>query len=109
MEEKEVIKEINQHISDALEQWSNVVLEADANNWAYFLEYSDKDLANALFIFNHVVANFAIKSGVLTEENVTEKISAFRNSLKDTFGFDSQELIKNILFENEMHKRGLVN
>ena len=109
MEEKEVIKEINQHLSDALEQWSNVALEADANNWAYLLEYSDKDLANALFIFNHVVANIAIKSGFLAEENVTEKISAFRNSLKDTFGFDSQELIKNVLFENEIHKRGLVN
>lgn len=109
MGEKETIKEINQHISDALEQWSNVTLEADANNWAYLLEYSDKDLANALFIFNHVVANIAIKSGFLTEENVTEKISAFRKSIKDTFGFDSQELIKNVLFENEMHKRGLVN
>ena len=109
MEEKEAIKEINQHISDALEQWSNVALEADANNWAYFLEYSDRDLANTLFIFNHVAGNIAIKSGVLTEENVTEKISAFRKSIKDTFGFDSQELIKNILFEDEMHKRGLVN
>lgn len=109
MEEKEAIKEINQHISDALEQWSNVTLEADANNWAYLLEYSDRDLANALFIFNHVAGNIAIKSGFLAEENVREKISAFRKSIKDTFGFDSQELIKNVLFENEMHKRGLVN
>lgn len=28
------IKEINQHISDALEQWQNVMLKADADEWA---------------------------------------------------------------------------
>jgi hypothetical protein len=38
MDDKEQIKEVNQHISDALEQWSTTMLVADADEWAYHFE-----------------------------------------------------------------------
>lgn len=97
MEAKEQIKEINQHISEALDEWSKVMVEADANNWAYHLEYSDEDLLNALMIFNHVAGNIAIKNGFLDEKNVVDKMRVFTKALEDSFGFNSVELTKNVL------------
>lgn len=92
------IKEINKHISDALRQWSAVVIHADADEWAYFLDYSDEDLLNAMFIFNHVWQNRAIKSGHFADGNdITAKMSIFRNALKIAFGIDTIELTEKVL------------
>ena len=96
----EEIKEINHHISDALEQWSDIMVEADAKNWSYYLDYTNRDLLNALQIFMHVASNKAIKGGVLTEENAIEKIDKFRECLEHTFGLDTEELIEEV-FGNE--------
>lgn len=95
---KEDIKEINQHISDALEQWSDIMLHADADNWAYYLDYSDKDLFNALYIFNHVAQNIAIKNGFIADEqDAQSKIRDFRKQIKESFGFDTIELTNKVL------------
>ena len=76
---KEDIKEINKHISDALKQWSEIMLLADSDEWSYSLEYSDEDVLNALYIFNHVAQNIAIKSGwYKDEEDIFDKITLFR-------------------------------
>ena len=92
------IKEINKHISDALRQWSAVVIHADADEWAYYLDYSDEDLFHAMFIFNHVWQNRAIKSGHFTDGNdITAKMSIFRNALKIAFGIDTIELTEKVL------------
>ena len=92
------IKEINKHISDALRQWSAVVIHADADEWAYFLDYSDEDLLNAMFIFNHVWQNRAIKSEHFKdEEDVIAKISIYRKAVKIAFGIDTVELTEKVL------------
>ena len=93
----EEIKEINQHISDALEQWSDIMVEADAKEWSFYLNYSDKDLLNVVQIFMHVASNRAIKGGVLTEENTIAKITIFKECLKDTFGIDTIKLTEEVL------------
>ena len=100
----EAIKEINQHISDALEQWSDIMLKADADGWAYELNYTDEDLLNALYIFNHVAENIAIKNGFIDEKNVIEKMSVFKNCIKDAFGFDTIELTKKVANETTIEK-----
>lgn len=97
MEAKEQIKEINQHIRDALEQWSSIMVQTDADNWSYHIEYSDRDLLNALHIFDHVASNIAIKKGILNEENVGYKIQIFKKALEDCFGFNSIELTEKVL------------
>lgn len=94
------IKEINKHISDALRQWSAVVIHADADEWSYFLDYSDEDLLNAMFIFNHVWQNRAIKSEHFKdEEDVIAKISIYRKAIKIAFGIDTVELTEKVLRE----------
>lgn len=97
MDNEKEIEEINTHISDALKQWSALMLHADADNWAYNLNYSDEDLLNAFFIFHHVASNIAIKNGALTEENAVSKMYKFREAVKECLGFDTVELTNKVL------------
>ena len=102
MEEKKQIKEINQHISNALQQWADIMLLADADNWSYQLNYSDKDALNAVFIVNHVLENVAIKSGYIKDcIDAHEKGSKFRMALIDFCGIDMHELVEKVLNEKE--------
>lgn len=97
METKEQIEEVNQHISDALEQWSTTMLVADADEWAYYLNYSDQDALNAIFIFNHVLTNIGIKNGVLNDKNVIEKSKKLREFIKGYCGLDTFEITRKSL------------
>lgn len=97
MNEKEYIKEVNQHISDALEQWSTTMLVADADEWAYYLNYSNQDALNAIFIFNHVLSNIGIKNGVLNDKNVIEKSKKLREFIKEYCGLDTIEITRKSL------------
>jgi hypothetical protein len=94
------IKEINEHISDALEMWQNIMLEADAGKWAYHLDYNDRDLLNALYIFNHVAQNIAIKKGYLNEQNAEMCMRRFCDCIENCFGFNTVELTKKVLYAN---------
>ena len=97
-ENKASIKKINKEISEALKFWQEMLLIADADEWAYYLDYSDEDLFNTLYIFNHVAQNIAIKKGhFANEDEASEKMSKFRESMKETFGFDSIELTKKVI------------
>lgn len=91
------IKEINQHISDALGQWQDVMLMADVDEWAYLLNYSDEDLLNAMYIFNHIAQNRGIKSGFFTCNNIEQKMNIYKEALKECFGVDSVELTKKVI------------
>lgn len=100
-ENKVSIKKINKEISGALKFWQEMLLLADADLWAYMLDYSEEDLLNALYIFNHVAQNIAIKNGYLTEGNVEEKMAKYRQGIKESFGFDTIELTNKVLKRNE--------
>lgn len=100
-EDKLAIQEINQHISDALKQWADVVVTADADGWAYLLNYSDKDIANALWLINSILQNVAIKSSHINLDNAINKGKAFRKAIKDYCGVDPAELTHKILGTNE--------
>lgn len=91
------IKIINKAISEALGRWSNIMITADADEWAYLLEYSDEDMLNALFIFNHVWQNRAIKRGVFDKENAFEKMERFKNVVMEVFDVDTIELTKKVI------------
>ena len=98
MKSKREIEEINDHISDALEQWQEIMNIADVDCWAYYLNYTDEDLFNALYIFNHVAQNIAIKKDYYNGgTDIKEKIAKFKEGVKEGFGFDTQELTERIL------------
>lgn len=60
--------EINKAIREALNQWADIMLRADADGWAYELSYFPRDIMNATLIFQHVCSSAGIKSGHITEE-----------------------------------------
>lgn len=92
------ITEICLHISNVLEQLADITLEADVDNWSFFLDYSDRDLLNALMIFFHVANNKAIKDGQFkTPDDAEAKMHNLRIAIKDCYGFNSQELTEKVL------------
>ena len=65
-ERKAQIAEINKHIRDGINQWADIMLTADADQWAYDLTYFPRDLMNATLIFQHVASNIGIKATAST-------------------------------------------
>ena len=94
---KKEIRRINKDIKGALNFWADMLLISDADQWSYQLNYDDKDLLNALYIFNHVAQNKAIKSGHLTEDNVELRIRRFCDCIENCFGFNTIELTNKVL------------
>lgn len=98
MIDKEAISETNQHISGALDDWSEIMMGADACGISYHFEYTDDDLLNAFMIFTHVAQNVAIKNGYYqNEDDIKQKMDAFKNGVKIGFDFDTVELTKKVL------------
>lgn len=95
--EKASIRKINKEISGALKFWQDMLNLADADEWAYYLNYSDEDLFNALYIFNHVAQNIAIKNGFLDMDNAEQKMRWFCESIEECFGFNTVELTNKVL------------
>lgn len=100
-EDKIAIQEINQHISDGLRQWMEVLNTADADGWAFYLNYSDEDALNIIYIFNHILQNIAIKRGYINEDNAIAKGVALKKVIQAFCGIDTIELTKKIFGTNE--------
>ena len=101
-EDKIAIQEINQHISDALRQWADVVVTADSDGWAYLLNYTDEDIVNALWLINSILQNVAIKSGHIDFDNAIAKsndTASYRMIIDDLL----KELLMNNFISLEMY------
>jgi hypothetical protein len=90
MTEQEYIEEINKCIREGLKHWSDIMLSADAEQWAYKLTYFPTDLMNAVLIFQHVAINIGIKAGRIDEENAKVVGDRLRRLVIDMTGFDPQ-------------------
>jgi hypothetical protein len=89
MENKEEIREVNAHIRAALNQWANICVMSDAENWSANYEYDDDDVFNVALIFNHVMGNVGIKRGVLNEKNANDFGQEFRDFILKYTDFDT--------------------
>ena len=90
------IKEINRHIRDGINQWADVVLTADADEWAHKLDYFPLDIVNACLIFQHVCSNVGIKAGLIDEQKAEEFGQRFRQLVIDMTGYDPAEILANM-------------
>jgi meiotically up-regulated gene 157 (Mug157) protein len=62
-ERKAQIAAINKHIREGINQWADIMLMADADQWAYELRYFPRDLMNATIIYQHVASSIGIHAG----------------------------------------------
>ena len=102
MTEEEQLKEINEKISEGIEQWADIMIEAEANEWAYLLNYSTKDLMNASCIFQHIVSNIGIKSGRIDETNADEFGNRLRQIVIDMTGYDPYALAEQMEIHTDL-------
>jgi len=82
------IEEINQHIKDGIKQWANICLTADADEWAFLLNYDKADVMNVILLFNHVCSNVGIKAGRIREKEAAEFGGRIRQLVIEMTGID---------------------
>jgi hypothetical protein len=88
------IAEINQHIRNGINQWADIMLTADADQWAVKLNYYPRDLMNTVLIYQHVASNIGIKAGIIDEQKAVEFGQRLRQLVIDMTGYDPHEFWK---------------
>lgn len=99
-DKKEILESIATakcEMSDAFWEWSDILIEADAMEWAYFLDYDKKDLFSTLNIFWRVWSNYAIKKGIFKSSNSEDKAKMFVKAIEECFGINTVELTKELI------------
>lgn len=92
------VREVQVHISDVLREWADIMLNIEAHGKAHLLHYKEKDLVNAMYIFEHVISNIAIHNGSITPKTIdkaTEMGKELREYVKKYTGLDTKEITKN--------------
>jgi len=90
-ERKAQIAEINKHIRDGINQWADIMLTADVEQWAYDLKYFPSDLMNAMFILQHVAGSIGIHAGRIDAKKAVEFGQRLRQLVIDMTGYDPYE------------------
>ena len=96
-DKKEIIATAKREMSESFWEWSDILIEADAVEWSFFLDFDKKDLFSTLNIFSRVWINYAIKNRILTEGNAEEKTKMFAKAIEDCFGVNTIKLTEEIL------------
>ena len=92
-----MIAEINGQMKESFEEWADILLEADAKEWAYFLDFDKKDLFSTLNIFWRVWSNYAIKKGIFKSSNAENKAKMLVKAIEDCFGINTIKLTEEML------------
>lgn len=92
-----LIESLQSEIGKSLSMWQDILLHADADEWAYELNYTEEDLLNALYIFNHIGQNIAIKRGYVDKGNAEEVGRRFKQLILENLGFDTVDLTNRVL------------
>lgn len=94
---KEIIATAKHEMSESFWAWSNILIEADAMEWSFFLNFDKKDLFSTFNIFWRVWSNYAIKNENFTESNGEEKAEMFAKAIEDCFGINTFKLTEEML------------
>jgi len=97
--EQDALKEINTAIRDGLNQWADVMLESEAKQWAYKLNYFPRDIVNACLIFQHICSNVGIKKGLIDEQKAVEYGERLRQLVIDMTGYDPHGILSDLTIE----------
>ena len=94
------IREINSRMREGINIWADIMLMAEADRWAIELDYSPRDIMNAVYIFQHVLSNVGIKSGRINEDKAVEFGIRLRELVKDMTGYDPREIVDSEIKKN---------
>lgn len=83
---------INRHICEGITQWADIMLQLEADQLAYYLNYDTADLLSAVYILQHVASNIGIKNGTITEKNVEELGLRIHDLVLAMTGYDTHKL-----------------
>jgi len=86
------VQSVLRSLSDAMLELDMV--HEDGRCTSAYIDYDEQDMLNAATIMYSVCGNYAIKHGLLNEYNTEEKINAFREMVKETFGLDTIQEVK---------------
>jgi hypothetical protein len=89
---KQMMAEVNQNIRESIAFWASTMLQSEADQWAYHLNYDTADLLNAVYILQHVASNIGIKNGTITEQNVEELGLRIHDLVLAMTGYDTRQL-----------------
>jgi hypothetical protein len=99
------LKEINLHIREGINHWAEIMLLADADEWAVNLNYFPRDIANATLIFQHVCSNVGIKNGRIKDAETAEAYGKrLRQLIIDMTGYDPAEIVGNMKPKDEVNR-----
>lgn len=87
------LAEINAGIREGINQWADIMLQADADEWAYELDYFPRDIFNAMIIFRHICSNVGLKAGRIDMTNALEYGKRIRQLVIDMTGYDLADIV----------------
>lgn len=90
---QEKIAEINTNIRNGINYWADILLLADADQWALHLTYYPRDIVNACMIFQHICSNVGIKAGRIDEQKAKEYGKRLRQLVIDMTGYDPADIV----------------
>lgn len=85
------ISEINKNIREGVNHWADIMLMAEADEWAVKLNYFPRDIMNATYIFQHILSNVGIKAGKIDEKKAVEFGERLRQLVMDMTGYDPHD------------------
>lgn len=83
-------KEIEEQCRQSLELWSDVLTHSNESGWGVNLDFTQKDIHNAVDIMISVCTNFAIKNGAIKSSDDAERIgNRFKEFMMENFKIDT--------------------
>lgn len=96
------LRQKNNFIVKSLEKVTNELLDLNNKRQTILLNFKEKDLFNALFVFHCLAYNHAKKTSHYQHiEDMFNKMDEFKRIVQETYGFNTQELTNKILGEEE--------
>lgn len=86
---EECVEEVAGQMGESLKLWKSVLSKASEDGWIAKLEFTDDDIANAIYIMVSLCSCSAIKHGFIDNPLAAAMAGAsMRHTLRENFGID---------------------
>lgn len=92
-EQEKKLTKVSQYIREGINQWADIMLQAEADQWAYHLDYFPRDIINAVIIYQHICSNIGFKAGRIDEQKAAVFGQRLRQLTIDMTGYDPAQIV----------------